>query len=198
MTDAPHVHLDEDADAYALGALDEPGMARADALAATCDVCARRLGEAAAMVARLVVPVDPPVRAMPRARNAWLAIAAAFAIGLLPSAYLLTRAHDASATQAVALDALVHSHFLHAPFVGLAPDAPRAKAIYARDGSWLYVVSDAPRALTVVAEPGDRVLGTLEPAGSAASVYLATSTTAREVVELRDGARPVARVTLIR
>jgi len=198
MTDAPHVHLDEDADAYALGALDEPGMARVDALAASCDDCARRVGEAEATVARMVVPVDPPVRAMPSVRTAWLAIAAAFAIGLLPSAYLLTRAHDASATQAVALDALVHSHFLHAPFASLAPDAPHAKAIYARDGSWLYVVSDVPRALTVVAEPGDRVLGTLEPSGTAASLYVNAATVAREIVELHDGARPVARVTLIR
>jgi len=198
MTDAPHVHLDEDAGAYALGALDESGMARVDALVAACDVCARRLGEAEATIARLVVPLDTPVRALPRVHNAWLAIAAAFVIGLLPSTYLLNRAHDASTTRAVALNALVHSHFLHAQFVGLAPDAPRAKAIYARDGSWLYVVSDAPRALTVVAEPGDRGLGTLEPAGTAAAVYLATPTVAREVVELRDGTRPVARVTLIR
>jgi len=197
MTDASHAHLDEDADAYALGALDEAGMARVDAQAAACDVCASRLGEAEATVARLVVPAAPS-RALPVARTAWLAIAAAFAIGLLPSAYLLSRAHGAAATQSVAMTALVHSHFLHAPFVALAPDAPHAKAIYARDGSWLYVVSDAPSALTVVAEPGDRVLGTLAPSASAASLYVAIPLVARQVVELRAGARPLARVTLIR
>jgi hypothetical protein len=198
MTDASHAHLDDEAAAYALGALDELGMARVDALVASCDQCARRVGGAELTVARLVVPADAPFRARPLFRAAWLAIAAAFVIGLLPSAYLLSRAHDAAATRAVALDALVHSHFLHAPFVGLTPDAPHAKAIYARDGSWLYVVSDAPRALTLVTEPGDRVLGTLAPSGAAASLYVATPTMARQVVELREGARPVARVTLIR
>jgi len=197
MTDAPHVHLDEDADAYALGALDELGMARVDAMAASCDDCARRVGEAETTVARLVVPADAPVRSVPRVRTAWLAIAAAFLIGLLPSAYLLSRSHDAQTTQSVALDALVHSHFLHAPFVALAPDAPQAKAIYARDGSWLYVVSDAPRALTVVAEPGDRVLGTLAPSGSAAALYVATPIAPREI-QLRDGSITEAHVDLVR
>jgi len=196
MTDVPHVHLDDDADAYALGALDERGVARVDALAASCDECARRVGEAEMTVARLVVPLDAPVRALPVVRTAWLAIAAAFVIGLLPSAFLLSRAHDASATQAVALDALVHSHFLHAPFVALVPDAPHAKAIYARDGSWLYVVSDAPRALAVVAEPGDRVLGTLATSGTAASLYVATPAAPR-TIELRSGSTVEARVDLI-
>jgi len=66
MTDAPHAHLDDDAAAYALGALDASGMARVDALAASCDECARRVGEAEATVARLVVPADAPARAVPR------------------------------------------------------------------------------------------------------------------------------------
>jgi len=198
MTDAPHAHLDDDAAAYALGALDASGMMRVDALAASCDECARRVGEAEATVARLVVPADAPARAVPRVRTAWLAIAAAFVIGLLPSAYLLVRTHDAQATRAVALDALVHSHFLHASFVSLAPDAPHAKVIYARDGSWLYIVSDAPRPLTVVAEPGDRPLGRLEVSGTAAALYVAVPTRAGEIVRLRDDVAPLAEARLVR
>jgi hypothetical protein len=143
-----------------------------------------------------VVPSDVPVRASAAGR-AWLAIAAAFVVGLLPSAYLANREHEAAASKSIALNALVHSHFLHGPFAALVPGAPHAKAIYARDGSWLYVVSDAPRALTVVAEPGERVLGTLEVAGGAASLYAATSARVA-TVELRDGAVTVERAILVR
>lgn len=195
MTDATHVHLDEDAGAYALGALDDVSRARVDALVASCDVCAARIGEAEATVARLVVPADVPARSAPRASRAWLAIAAAFLIGSLPSAYLMHRANDDASTRALAMTALVHSHFLHAPFVPLAQDAPAAKLIYARDGSWLYVVAAAPQALTVVGEPGDRVLGTLEPAGNAAALFVEHP--GARSIELREGPRRVARVDVL-
>jgi anti-sigma-K factor RskA len=209
MTDA-HMHIDDDAELYALGALDDLARARVDAAAERCDDCARRVGEAEATVARLVAPADVPSALTRRVtatfikprstgmRAAWGALAAAFVIGLLPSIVLVSReraAEEQTAAQSAALSSLVHSHFLHAAFTPLAPGAPAAKVIYARDGSWMYVIVDGNHAYDVVGNPGAVSLGTLR--GDANSTLYLARPPRVKTIELRDGTRAIARANVI-
>jgi hypothetical protein len=211
MTTQSHIHVNEDADAYAMGALSEIESARVAALAASCAVCAQRVGQAESLVAQLVMPVEPPPelarriagivtpREKRRRRAGAVAVAAAFVVGLLPSIYLVPRTIESgkqTRAQSRVLASLVHSHFLHAPFVSISQGALGAKAIYARDGSWVYLVADAPRALMVRTEPGDKTIGTLQPDGNAASLYFTNTARIRAIV-LYDGSRAVARVALV-
>ncbi|HVS45490.1 MAG TPA: hypothetical protein VMS32_02380 [Verrucomicrobiae bacterium] len=210
MTDQPHVHVGDEADAFALGALGDSENARIEALASSCPTCAARVGQAEEIASQLVVPVDPPLAltlrvartfarpARSRANPAWFAVAAAFVIGLLPSTYLLPRLvyyTQQTSARATVLGSLVHSHFMHAQFAALSADAPHAKAIYAHDGSWIYLVSDSPRVLDARTEPDGTSIGSLEPAGNAAALYVQRATRAREII-LYDAGRPIAKVIL--
>jgi hypothetical protein len=92
---------------------------------------------------------------------------------------------------------MVGSHFAHAQFAALTPDAPKAKVIYARTGAWRFIVVDAHRAYTVAAQGsgGTIRLGQLHVQGGAAELFLPNAPRARTLL-LLDGRRPVARVTL--
>src|SRR5436305_2800309 len=146
MTTTGGMHVDENAELYALGALSDPDRAAVDAHVATCASCAQRVGEAEETVAALsarqtAVPgqLDRRMRASfaPRSlpRSLYALVAAALILGLLPSALLWQRDRDLSAmdsTRQRAAAAMVHSHFLHAPFTSMAPGAPAATVIFAR------------------------------------------------------------------
>ena len=79
----------------------------------------------------------------------FVGLAAALVLGLALSVFQVSRQnHDLR----VALDGddrafstLTHSHFRHAEFSKVMPDSPSAKVLYARDGSWFYVVIDGAR-----------------------------------------------------
>jgi hypothetical protein len=210
MTASPHI--DELAELYALGTLDDRERALVDAHALTCDACAARLGEAEATVAQLVaerVPsrqLDRRIRAAfaPRAPWRWTAslVAAAFVLGLLPSFMLwlgVFRTNTFDAEQEQAVRAMVNSHFAHAPFVAITVDAPKAKVIYSRSGDWRYVVAQSSRSYEVAVQSDGQTLslGRLHVNGNAAELFIAHAPAAREFV-LRDGTRVVARVTLPR
>jgi hypothetical protein len=202
-------HIDDLAELYALGTLDQAERERVDAHAQACDVCAARLGEAEAAVAQLVDDAAPPHSLDKRMRVAlvrnpaprWLGalVAAAFVAGLLPSAWLWQAMHARSAFDAdrrTAIVAMLHSHFTHAPFTALASEAPKAKVLFARGARWCYIVAQTRRAYDVRAESAGRStdLGALHVSGDAAELFV-PDTDARTLV-LLDGTRAVARVTL--
>jgi anti-sigma factor RsiW len=200
-------HLEELAELYAIGALPDDERAAADAHIAECAACARRVGEAEETVASLSAANGAPSPQLERRMRAafidrgrtrsWYPfVAAAFILGLLPSIALLQRDRNfetAGANRNQALAAMVHSHFLHAPFVKIAPDAPAAKAIFARDGSWLYVIAASDRDLTLTA--GGRVLGTVTGNGGERTLFLVHPPHAK-ALDLSDGSRTLARAAI--
>ncbi|HET9394006.1 MAG TPA: zf-HC2 domain-containing protein [Candidatus Rubrimentiphilum sp.] len=205
------MHVDENAELYALGSLSDSERAAVDAHVATCASCAQRVGEAEEIVAalsarELAVPaqLDRRMRATfaPRSlpRSFYSLVAAALILGLLPSALLWQRDRDLSSidgTRQQAASAMVHSHFLHAPFTSMAPGAPAAKAIFARTGAWLYVIATTNQDYTVVVNSGGtrRDLGVLKGTGTERELFVANPPRVKEVY-LFDGARAVARATI--
>jgi Putative zinc-finger len=204
-------HIDELAELYALGTLNEAERAAVDAHALQCDTCAERLGEAASTIAFMEHSVAVPPSLDRRmsavfARGsrvrfpAGLAAAAAFLIGLMPSFWLWgvtrnTQAFDSDRQQAV--QAMVTSHFSHAQFMPLEPGAPKAKLIYARKRNWVYAVAQTGRPLSLRAESkqGEVALGTLRVSGNAAELYIAQAPAVRTFA-LYDGSKQIERVTL--
>jgi hypothetical protein len=198
-------HIDELADLYALGMLDERGRAQVDAHAMECEACASRLGEAESTVALLEQHASPArtrTLSVPRV-SGWSALAAAaFVIGLLPALWFWNSgqrrdAFDANRAQAV--QAMVSSHFAHAQFVALTPDAPKAKLIYSRTGSWVYAVAQSSRALSLRAGTGSSAvtLGTLRVSRNAGELFV-PNPPRTGAYALFDGEREVERVTLPR
>ncbi len=153
-------HLGDDAELYALGALDGDEIAAAERHLAACDACAAQVARARDVVAALAAPLraypppaigfPPPAAVAPAraARPRWdrrlAALAAVAVLGLGIAGWqdvVLTRQR---ADADLALAAIVHGHFGHAGFTPGAPGAPAAKVLYARDGAWLYLVVDRP------------------------------------------------------
>jgi hypothetical protein len=211
MNTSGGMHVDENAELYALGTLSELERAAVDSHVATCANCARRVGEAEETVAALsarqsAVPsqLDRRMRASFGARSLprslYALVAAALILGLLPSALLWQRDRDLNAMDATrqqAAAAMVHSHFLHAPFTRMAPDAPAAKAIFARTGAWLYVIATTNQEYTVAVVDGGRRrdLGVLKGTGTERELFVSHPPRVKEVF-LFDGSRAVARATL--
>jgi len=182
-------HIDQEAELYALGLLDEDERARIDVHVATCIACAQRLGQAEAALTALVDATTRLSAARPPAR--WpLAVAAAFA---LASAALLEQnlgLHGALNADGALLAALVDSHFDHAQFASVhGPIA--AKAIYERHGAWYEIVADgAPSWRVVFVRPdGTREAATAPFArrGAASIMYVAHAAPVRSI-ELEDAA----------
>lgn len=208
-------HIDELAELYALGTLDEAERAAIDAHALECDACAQRLGEAADTIAFMEQSVAVPASLDRRmtgvfARSSRLSTfripgalaAAAFVIGLLPSFWFWSVAQNArsfDADRQHAVQAMVNSHFAHAQFAPLETNAPKAKLIYARTGNWLYVVAQTGRPLSLRAQTqqGEVALGTLHVSGNAGELFVSQAPLARTFI-LTDGQRPIERVTIPR
>lgn len=148
-------HLEERAELYALGDLTDDERREVEAHLAGCDACTRAVGDAeagvAAMAALLPQYRAPAPRVMVLRR--WPArivrfgiavagVAAAFVAGWL--------VHPQPQADQRATLAMIHSHFAH---VSLAGDGPRAKAIYAPDGTWLYLIVDQTGAYTAAYGP---------------------------------------------
>jgi anti-sigma factor RsiW len=202
VNDPRNEHLEEDAELYALGALPDAERAAAEAHIAQCDACARRIGEAEGTVAVLVRPQAPSSQLDRRVhaifarrsnvRAFYPLVAAALIVALLPGTFFWQRDRDLRASDAVsrqAVAAMIHSHFLHAQFVKLSPDAPAAKAIFARNGAWLYVIAVTGRDLTLSA--GGRVLGELSGTGNERALFVERPPATKSLL-LSDGARVLA------
>jgi len=94
--------------------------------------------------------------------------------------------------------AMVSSHFLHAPFVPVTPGAPGAKVVYARDGSWLYViVAPGSEPLDVIAISGNKrsSVATI-PAGSAMRSAYVTPPNKVDTLELDEGGRVLSQARI--
>lgn len=205
-------HIDELAELYALGALDEEQRALVDTHSLECAACAKRLGEAESTVAVMERAAPVPASLDRRmtgvfARRRAFAVPGALAAAALIVAVLLfgwswrlqrsAQAFDADRQQAVV--AMVLGHFAHAQFQGVAANAPKAKLIYARNGAWVFAVAQTSRALSLRAltPRGEVALGTLHVEGNAAELFVSQPPSAT-VYALYDGNREIGRVTLPR
>jgi hypothetical protein len=161
-------HLDDDAELYALGLTERERDAEIEAHLADCGDCRARViaAEAAAASLAATLPAAPadakrsdgvPAR-YATVRRAWwpsLAAAAAVVLGVTAAAegFIAQSASAELARTDVALTAIASSHFGHSTLT--SEPGVIAKALYARDGAWCYVVvSGAPRgAHVLLSEP---------------------------------------------
>jgi len=207
-------HLDDAADLYAIGALDEFEQTAVEKHVATCVECARLLAEAedrVTLLAEADVRHKPPaqlerrfapiVRARTSRPRALIpAIAAALVIGLLPSAYFWQQneaMHAAMIAQADALNRVASMPHRSVPFSNMG-NGSAARVMYAPDGSWYVVfVRGATRALSVAWMHGGQrtMLGTATPHGSVAMLYLPKSHRMDQLA-LLDGEQVVAEAQL--
>lgn len=134
-------HLDDDAELYALGLTDRDRSAEIEAHVAECADCRARVIAAEATAAALAATLPPVPSAAPR-RAWWPALATAAAVVFAATAGFEGFSAHAVSSQLdrtdVALAAIASSHFGHTT---LSSDpGVIAKALYARDGAWCYVV----------------------------------------------------------
>lgn len=200
-------HLDDDAELYALGLTERERDAEIEAHLAECGDCRARViaaEEAAASLAAALPPAPAdakraqgaPVRPAAE-RGAWwpsLAAAAAVVLGLTAAAegFIAQSASAQLARTDVALTAIASSHFGHTTLT--SDPGIVAKAIYARDGAWCYVVaSGAPRGAHVIVRRGGaaRDLGALD-AGAPATLFVRDPGRPDSIEVVADG-RAVAR-----
>jgi anti-sigma factor RsiW len=206
-------HIEDLAELYALGALDDGQRAAIEAHLETCPACARLVGSAerdVALIASMETRREPPrelneriVRIIAPRRAAWplvAALAAAFVLGLLPALYLFTEnraLHDAMLAQGAAMQRLAAAPHRMANFRP-AQAGPAAEVVYGTDGSWyLVVVHGAAKTLGVAwMHDGERtMLGRAIPRGNLAMLYLPKSHR-MDRLALMDGDRIVAEATL--
>ncbi|MGD1065821.1 MAG: hypothetical protein ABR975_03305 [Vulcanimicrobiaceae bacterium] len=166
-------HLGEDAELYALGMIPE----RRDEIEAHlrgCEECTARVRaaeEVGALLAATLPPVPETTNVVPlRTRGAqrWWPLAAAAAVVLIVGGTSVVRERAAESQLAstdTALIAMANAHFLHVTLAGRP--GVIAKAIYARDGAWCYVLADGVPAgahVLVTTNGVRRDLGVLEGA----------------------------------
>ncbi len=193
-------HLGDDAELYALGALEPDERVLVDAHVATCAACARTLAAAAATVAALddafIEQIEPPARLgariaasaraaaprrigqrMNRPLSSDLAMAASLILALGVGGGAIVE-HAAGVRQAAndsaVLATIATSHFLHVSLTARESAAPVSKAIYGRDGTWLYVVIDSAACTChVVARSaaGERDLGSPDVRGTTSTLF---------------------------
>lgn len=207
-------HLGDAADLYAIGALDDAERQAVDRHVARCDECAALLGEAETRVTILIeadgryVPAAPSKRrvAAPVRRRLSFpyafatAIAAAFVIGFLPSAYFWQQNRAMHATMladSAAMNRLASMPHRSAAFNGMNGSSA-ARVMYAPDGSWYVVlIRGASKALSVAwMHDGQRtMLGTATPYGEVAMLYLPKSHR-MDRLALMDGERVIAKAQL--
>lgn len=169
-------HLDDDAELYALGLTERDRDAEIEAHLQDCGDCRARVVVAEAAAAALAATLPPMPAAAPRRTAWWPALASAAAVVLAATtAFEGFSAHGAAAQIARtdrALSALTSSHFGHTTLQSVP--GVTAKAIYARDGAWYYVLAEgAPRDAHVVLQHGStsRDLGALD-AGPPAALFV--------------------------
>jgi hypothetical protein len=156
-------HLGEDAELYPLGMLDDSTARNVERHVEICSTCAQRVADAHAVAASLAaaLPSGTPSPALERrllksarpqraigkvhTNAVGFALAAAFALVLLGVGWqqmLVLR--ERLNTDDVALVTMVHSHFNHVSMIAESANPIAAKILYARDGSWIYVIADKP------------------------------------------------------
>jgi hypothetical protein len=177
-------HIDQEAELYALGMLDDEERARVDDHLIACEPCTVLVGQAEAAVAALD---DSTQERRGERRAAWwpVAVAAAFAVaamGLLGQNVIM---RSALGSDGAILAMMVNSHFDHTQFQAPGGAEIPAKAIYERHGKWFEILADGTPAWHVVFVRPD---GTRDPAGAefsrrgaASIVYVAQSAPVRSI-----------------
>ncbi len=183
-------HLGEDAELYPLGVLGDDAVREVERHIALCSECAGRVAQAQGVAASLAaaLPLATPSPALERRlresarpqQGAKLrtglfpfALAAAFALAFLGLGWQALVLHEQLKAEDVALVAMVRSHFNH---VSMSPESANpvaAKILYARDGSWIYIIADKPGgALRAIAYTAGGVadLGALSSTGETATL----------------------------
>ncbi|HZZ65455.1 MAG TPA: zf-HC2 domain-containing protein [Candidatus Baltobacteraceae bacterium] len=189
-------HIDEDAELYAVGALDDTRAEFVERHVAGCSACAQRLDEAQNTVAdvaagqplfepslqlrdRLRASVAPaPVRAAQHWGLAGLAFAAALAIAFIPTWVAVDRTRVVTAM--IQQDERALARIAAAPAfnraVFMAQNRPAgAKVLYGPRGDWYYVVVMHPRPGMQVAYVHDgrmEMLGNVAMHGESGTLYL--------------------------
>jgi anti-sigma-K factor RskA len=201
-------HLGENAELYPLGLLDDDAVRDVERHIALCFACAERVAQAQSVAAALAaaLPQSTPSPALERrlresarprlgvtkarATIFPFAIAAAIALVFLGLGWQTLVLQQRLKTEDVALVTMVHSHFNH---VSMAPESASpvaAKILYARDGSWMYIIADKPGgSLHAIAETatGTIDLGPLTSTGETASLLLHPRQRIRSVLLQRAG-----------
>lgn len=203
-------HIGDDAALYALGALSEEERAAIDDHVQSCSECAALLGAAeqdVALVASMQPQHDAPAllgariaRTIGRkTASQWqpfAALAAAFVLGLLPSAYLWQQnqtLHATMSAQTAAIKRVASAPHRMARFRGMNARGS-ASVMYAPDGSWYVVlVRDVSQSLGVawMHDGQQTMLGTAVPHDGVAVLYLPQSHRMDQLA-LMDGPRTVA------
>jgi hypothetical protein len=118
------------------------------------------------------------------------ALAAAFALAFLGLGWQALVLRERLQSDDVALVTMVHSHFNH---VSMAPESANpvaAKILYARDGSWIYIIADKPGgALHAIARTAAATtdLGALTSSGETATLLVHPRERIRSIVLQRAG-----------
>jgi anti-sigma factor RsiW len=155
-------HVGDDAELYPLGMLDDDAAREVERHIAHCSECAERVAQAQTVAATLAaaLPAATPSPALERRLSASTrsrpvaskiranlfryAVAAALALVFLGLGLQTLLLRGRLANDDVALVTMVHSHFNH---VSMSPESANpvaAKILYARDGSWIYIIADKP------------------------------------------------------
>lgn len=191
-------HVDDLAELYALGSLDELQSVRVERHAGECAACAARLHEAESAVATLAEAQAQPLRRPPaslrgrldrslaqRERRGVLswhpfaaAVAAAIVLALVPtwvavdrSTALLAMRQDERALARLASAQRID----HAQFMSAAKRPMNAKVLYGPRGDWYYVVVMHPRPnmrVAYVHAGRMEMLGSVEMHGESGTLYL--------------------------
>jgi hypothetical protein len=200
-------HLGEDAELYPLGILDDEAARNVERHIASCSECAARVEEAQAVASSLAaaLPRATPSPALERRLREStrprpsvkrggalfsLAIAAAFALAFLGAGWQALVLRERLQREDVAFVSMVHSHFNHVPMSPASPNPVAAKILYARDGSWIYIIADKPGGpLHAVAQaPGGVAdLGLLSSTGETATLLVHPRERIRSIVLQRAG-----------
>lgn len=208
-------HLEEHAELYALGMLDDVEAARARRHTEECEECRKRLIDAQNVVTQIAqaspqIEPDASLRtrllisagsAGRRTSRAWAWFAGGTAAGILAASLVLVpgRFDHARLTERndIAFSTIVASHFLHVPFTGLERSAPAGKMLYGKHAEWLYIIVHAPTKtmeVQLVGPNGTRIAGELSADGANATLFIANPGRFR-VVELTVEGKPIARAT---
>ena len=216
MTD----HIEELAELYALGSLEEIERARVEKHVETCEDCALRLDEAAIVVAdlaqaqpqthapqrlqeRLAGSIGPALKPSPRPHLPhWQvlgAIAAAFALAFIPAWVAVDRTTLARSDDNRALARIASGPFNRATFMAGGRRAMDAKVLYGPGGDWYYIVVMHPKPdMHVAYVHGGRMemLGSVLPHGESGTLYLPVKHKMEELA-LLEGQTVVADARLV-
>jgi len=210
-------HIGENAELYPLGLLDDEASRSLELHIAECSSCAERVSQAqgAAAILATTLPAAQPSMALERRLRAAmqpqalrgrrrpnfarLAFAAALVLAFLALGWQTLVLRGRLASQDLALVTLVHSHFNHASTVPESNNPVTAKVLFARDGSWIYIIADKPSGTLHAigrTKAGTSDLGALSNNGNTATLLVRPTQRIQSIVLRRDNV-DVASATLV-